>query len=163
MELLLRRLVVPHDAGSSLLPGVLKEPYQAEIQHVVPGDDQQVVIQAQRVDGELDVAHGPEPGLVRGGPVVQDGDLFRFLRFARNDRRSPVFEDRGELVVGDDHVLVDQAGAVYVVDEPVQDGLLPYFQEGFREVLGEGVEPRGVAGGEDQAFHKFNPSALSQI
>ena len=157
--------------GRSLLLRILQETHQAEIQQVVPRHHQQVVVQAQRVDGELDVPHGAEARLVRGGSVVQDGDRCPIRSGMTTDvipgltgnLFRPVLEDRGELVVGDDDVLVDEAGPVDVVDEPVQDGLLPYLQEGLGEVFGKRVKPRGVARGEDQAFHKFNPSALSQI
>ena len=136
--------------------------HQAEIQQVVPRHHQQVVVQAQRVDGELDVPHGAKARLVRGGSVVQDGDTGSRVKPGMRGR-GPVLEDRGELVVGDDDVLVDEAGPVDVVDEPVQDGLLPYLQEGLGEVFGKRVKPRGIARGENQAFHRFNPSALSQI
>ena len=151
-EFLLRRFEIPHDAGRPLLPGVPHELYETEIQEVVSGDDEEVVVQPERVDGELDVAHGTEAGVVGGGAVVQDGHACR----------RPVLEDGRELVVGNDDILIHEAGGIDVVDEPVQDGFVPDFQEGFGEVFGEGVEPRGVAGGEDEAFHRLKPSAESQ-
>ena len=60
----------------------------------------------------------------------------------------------GELVVGDDNVFVNESGAVDVVDEPVEYCLIAHFEERFGEVLGEWIEPRGIAGGKDEAFHE---------
>ena len=48
---------------------------KAEIQDVVPGDHQHLVIDAEALHRELDVLHGSETGLVRGSAVVDDGEL----------------------------------------------------------------------------------------
>ena len=153
-ELLDRGLVVAHDAGRALRAGVVDKAHEAEIQQVVAGDDQEVVVQAQAVDGELDVADGAEAGFVGGGAVVEDGDTFTFCPFLKDPR---------ELMIGNHHVFIHHAGLVDVVDQPVQDGLVPHLQEGFREVFRQGVQPRGIAGGEDQTFHTLSPSALSHM
>ena len=125
VKLLFRGLKVPHNAGRTFITGILNKPYQAEIQQVISCDHEQVVIKAQFVDSELDVAHGAEARLVRRRAVVEDGDALPGSR--------PFLEDMRELVVGNDDVAIDTAGGVDVVDEPVQDGLVPYLQEGFGE------------------------------
>lgn len=62
---------------------------------------------------------------------------------------SPLLKDAGELAVGDDDVFGDFGDGVDVVEQAAEDGVVPDFQEGFREVLGQGVEPGGITGGQD--------------
>ena len=145
----LLRLVIAHDAGRPLGPRIANETAEAEIQDIVPGDDQEVVVQGQRIDGILDVAHGPQAGLVGRSTVIHD----------RHAGRRPLFENRREFVVGDDHETIHEAGTADVVDQPVQDGLVPYLEQGFGKILCQRIKPRGIAGGKDQAFHRLTPSA----
>lgn len=121
-----------HDAGGLFLVGVVDEALQAEVQQVVAGDDEHVVVEVELFDGELYVADGSESCFVGGCAVVHDG---YFLWFCV----CPVLEVTGELVVGDDDVFVDESGFVYVVDEPVEDCFVAYCEEWFGLVFGEGV------------------------
>ena len=57
-------------------------------------------------------------------------------------------------MVGDDDVLIDTAAGGDVIDQPVEDGLVAYLQQGLREVFRERIESRGVAGGENEALHR---------
>ena len=56
-----------------------------------------------------------------------------------------------------DEVAVNLRDGVDVVEQAAEDGVVPDFQEGFREVLGQGVKPGGVAGGQDDGFHSRCP------
>ena len=68
------RLEIAQGAGGILPAGVIEEADQGEIQQVIPGDDEQIVIQVERVDGELDIANGAEAGFVGFGAVIHDSD-----------------------------------------------------------------------------------------
>ena len=59
-----------------------------------------------------------------------------------------------ELVVGDNHILPNPFDAIYIRDEPVKDGPSLYIQEGLGKVLGQGMEPGCIAGGQDEADHE---------
>lgn len=154
-EALLGLLVVAHDAGGGFPAGVAHEVDQTERQQVVAGNDQEVVVELTLVDGKLDVAHRTETGLVGRGAVVEHGDGLRTLG-------GPLLEDGCKLMVGDDDVLVNELALVDIVDEPIEDGLPAYLQQGLGEVLGKGIEAGGIASREDEAFHILTPSALSQ-
>jgi len=65
----------------------------------------------------------------------------------------PLLEMGGELMVGDDDVLIDETAGGDVIDQPVEDGLITDLQQWLREVLGEWVEAGGVACGEDESGH----------
>ena len=154
-ESLLGLLVVAHDAGGGFPAGVAHEVDQTEREQIVAGNDQEVVVELTLVDGKLDVAHGTETGLVGRGAVVEHGDQLRTLG-------GPLLEDGCKLMVGDDDVLVNELALFDIVDEPIEDGLPAYLQQGLGEVLGKGIEAGGIASREDEAFHILTPSALSQ-
>ena len=59
----------------------------------------------------------------------------------------PVAEYLGKLVVAYYYVFVYQTGLGHVIYEPVKDGFAGHLKQGLGEVLGQGVEPGGVAGG----------------
>ena len=158
-ELLFIRLPVAHRAGGLLLARVAEEGSEGEVEDVVPREDQQVVVELLPLDGVLHVPDGAEAGFVGLGPVVHDGDGEAVVL-------GPGGKVRGEAVVRDDEVFVDGVRGREVVEEPVQDRFAPDVQEGLREVLGQGIEPGGVARGEDEALHTLPlipaPSALWQ-
>ena len=89
---------------------------------------------------------GAQAGLVGRCAVVHDGDPLRL-------RPGPGLKVVGKLVVRDDYVFVHQASAVDIIDEPVEDGLVAHREQGLGEVLGQRVEPRGIACGKDETFH----------
>ena len=135
-----------HDARGMLLVGIADELLQAEVEQIVTGNDEHVIIEAELVDGELYVANGSEAGLVGRGAVIHNSHPLRL-------RSSPVLEVMGELVVGDDDIFIHQTSAVDVVDEPVEDGLVAHFEERLREILGERVEAGSIARCKNEAFH----------
>lgn len=135
-----------HYAAGTLLVCIAHEVLQAEVEHVVAGDDEHVAREAEAIHGKPNVAHGAEAGLVGRSAVIDHGD---FLAFAG----SPLLEVAGKLVVADYDVFVDKAGAVDVVDEPVQDGLVLHLEEGLGEVFGQGIEPGGIACRKNKTLH----------
>lgn len=132
MEALVVGLVVAHDAGRTFCIRVSDEVGEAEVEDVVAGDDEELVVDALLVDGVLDVAHGAEAGLVGAGAVIDDGD-------ALGAGLGPFGEVLRKLVVGDDDVLVDLARLRDVVEEPVEDRLVRDLEEWLGEILRKGV------------------------
>ena len=102
----------------------------------------------QLLDGKEDVFDCAQAGLVRGGTIVEDGNLVGALR-------SPVFEDMGELMVADDDIFVYLAGLGHIVDEPVKYRLACYLQKGLGEVLGQRIESGGISCCQYQTLHIF--------
>ena len=135
-----------HHARGLLPVCIAHEVLQAEVEHVVAGDDEHVAREAEAVHGKPDVAHGAEAGLVGRSSVIDHGDLLAFAG-------GPLLEVAGKLVVADYDVFVDKAGAVDVVDEPVQDGLVLHLEEGLGEVFGQGIEPGGIACRKNKTLH----------
>lgn len=135
-----------HHARGPLLVCITHKVLQTEVEHIVAGDDEHVASEAEAVHGKPDVAHGAEAGLVGRRAVIDHGD---FLAFAGG----PLLEVAGKLVVADYDVFVDKAGAVDVVDEPVQDGLVLHLEEGLGEVFGQGIEPGGIACRKNKTLH----------
>lgn len=142
-------LVVAHDHRCAFLFEGFHEAAEAEIEDIVGCDDQQVFVEAVGVDGQDQVADGAEAGFVGESVVGQHFHIVSIL--------CPIFKDAGELAIGDDDVFGDFGDGVDVVEQAAEDGVVPDFQEGFREVLGQGVEPGGVAGGQDDGFHSRCP------
>ena len=56
-------------------------------------------------------------------------------------------------MVGDDDVLIHLRDGVNVVQHTPQNGALPYFEEGFGEVLGKFPQAGSVAGCYYYVFH----------
>lgn len=146
VKALLAGLMKAHHAAGTLGVCIAHEVLQTEVEHIVAGDDEHVAREAEAVHGKPDVAHGAEAGLVGRRAVIDHGD---FLTFAGG----PLLEVAGKLVVADYDVFVDKAGAVDVVDEPVQDGLVLHLEEGLGEVFGQGIEPRGIACRKNKTLH----------
>ena len=103
-----------------------------EIQHIVAGDHQQVIVQPQLVNGKLHVTHSTKPGLIAAGSIVHHLNILLL-------GGCPVLKMMGKLVVANDHIGIHQAGGVDVVYQPVQDGLLSHFQQRFGKVLRQGI------------------------
>lgn len=146
VEAFLAGLLEAHHAAGTLGVSIAHEVLQTEVEHVVAGDDEHVAREAEAVHGKPDVAHGAEAGLVGRRAVIDHGDLLAFAC-------RPLLEVAGKLVVADYDIFVDKAGAVDVVDEPVQDGLVLHLEEGLGEVFGQGIEPRGIACRKNKTLH----------
>lgn len=146
VEAFLIRFFEAHYAAGTLLVCIAHEVLQTEVEHVVAGDHEHVACKAEAVHGKADVAHGAEAGLVGRRAVIDHGDLLAFAG-------GPLLEVAGKLVVADYDVFVDKAGAVDVVDEPVQDGLVLHLEEGLGEVFGQGIEPGGIACRKNKTLH----------
>ena len=146
VEAFLAGFLEAHHARGLLLVCIAHEVLQAEVEHVVASDDEHVAREAEAVHGKPNVAHGAEAGLVGRRAVIDHRD---FLAFACR----PLLEVAGKLVVADYDVFVDKAGAVDVVDEPVQAGLVLHLEEGLGEVFGQGIEPRGIACRKNKTLH----------
>lgn len=135
-----------HHAAGTLGVGIAHEVLQTEVEHVVAGYHEHVAREAEAIHGKADVAHGAEAGLVGRRAVIDHGDLLAFAG-------GPLLEVAGKLVIADYDVFVDKAGAVDVVDEPVQDGLVLHLEEGLGEVFGQGIEPGGIACRKNKTRH----------
>ena len=147
--------MIAHHTGGVLLPLVGDESTKAEIQQVVPRDDQKILHKAQTLNGKLDVPHRAQTRLVALGAVIQDGNR-------KIVPVGPATEMMHKAVVRDHHIFIHDTGPVDVLQQPVQNGLVPYLQQGLRKVLGQGIESCGVSRRQNQTFHARTPSALSQ-
>ena len=146
VEAFLIRFFKAHHARGLLPVCIAHEVLQAEVEHIVAGDDEHVARETEAVHGKPDVAHGAEAGLVGRRAVIDHCDFLAFTG-------GPLLEMAGKLVVADYDVFVDKAGSVDVVDEPVQDGLVLHLEEGFGEVFGQGIEPGGIACRKNKTLH----------
>lgn len=155
LEFVYLGLVVAHNhRGAFFLEG-FHEAAEAEVEDIVGCDNQQVFVEAVGVDGQDQVADGAKAGFVGESVVGQDFHTASIL--------CPLLKDAGELAVGNDDVFGDFGDGVDVIEQAAEDGVVPDFQEGFREVLGQGVEPGGVAGGQDDGFHSTNRAPSSDL
>ena len=148
LQLLYRGLFVAHDARGLLLAGKIDELLEGEEEQVVGSYHEQIIVQAQLLHGVEQVADGTQTRFVGLSTIIDDGNGFGVVLFLL-----PVFEDGGELMIGDDDMLIDLRDAVYVVEHPSEDGALSYFQQWFREVLCQFPQPRGVSCCYHNTFH----------
>lgn len=162
-------LVVAHNHRGAFLFEGFHEAAEAEVEDIVGCDHQQVFVEVVGIDGQDQVADGAEAGFVGEGLVGQDLHRKRCpvgpgmtIGWPCTASR-PLLKDAGELAVGNDDVFGDFWDGVDVVEQAAEDGVVPDFQEGFREVLGQGVEPGGVAGGQDDGFHSTNLAPSSDL
>jgi len=139
LELLDGGLLVAHDAGGLFLLGESHELGKAEEEEVVGGDHQQVVIDMELIHCEKEVTDGAKTGVVGLCAIINDGDGFPRGGTARHGKTliSPLLEDVGELVVGDDDVLINLGDRVDIIEHATQDGVGTYLEQGLGEVLGE--------------------------
>ena len=141
-------LVVAHDAGGGFLAGEVDEVAEGEEQEVIGCDNEEIIVNGELVEGEEEIADSTEAGFVGGGAIVDDGDGFRVVLFG-----SPLVEDGGELVVGNDDVLGDVGDGVDVIEHASEDGVVANLQEGLGEVSGEFAQARGIACGYNDCLH----------
>ena len=150
-ELLFLWFIIAHYTGCFLLLGISHKFGKREIQHIVTGDHQQVIVQPQLVNGKLHVTHSTKPGLIAAGSIVHHLNIL--LLSSR-----PVFKMMGILVIADDHISIHQTSGVNVIHQPVQYGLIPYLQQGFGKVFGQWIQAGCVSRGQNQALHISPPS-----
>ena len=146
-----------HNATSAFLQGEVHELLKGEEQEVIGSDYKEIMVWALAlamamagnvIDGKKEVAHGTQAGVVGLGTIVYNGDGLGIGLL-----RGPFAEDGGELVVGDEDVLIDLGDAVDVIEHAAQDGALADLQQGLGEVLGEFAQTGGVTGGYDDILH----------
>ncbi len=138
-----------HDAGGLFLCKEGDKTTKGEVQQVVTCQDEQVLVDFLLFYGEEDVLDRTEPVGVVGGAVIEDDHGM--------GERAALFPSSKvimELVVGDNHILLDPFDAIDIREEPVKDGPSLYIQEGLGKVLGQGIEPGCIAGSEDEADHE---------
>ncbi len=138
-----------HDAGGLLLCKERDKTTKGEVQQVVTCQDEQVLIDFLLFYGDEDVLHRTEPVGVVGRSVIEDDD-----RMGKGAALFPSSEVIIELVVGDNHILLDPFDAIDIREEPVKDGPSLYVQEGLGKVLSQGIEPGCIAGSQDEADHE---------
>src|SRR5262249_20056333 len=142
----LTRLDVAHGnrARAAFVPPEAHVPGKAELEEVVTGDHEQMVVEPGRVHHELHVADGAEAIVVRGRAVVVD-------RQVAAGRPLP---KRGRLArVRDDVDLVDVLDGGDGVHDAVDDRTSTYRQELLGPRFGEWAEPGRIAGREDDRLH----------
>ena len=140
------RLKVAHDAGCSLIFGVSHKFCQREVQHIITGDDQHIVIKPQLFNGILHIAYSTQTGVIAAGSIINDNNILRLLC-------CPFFKVMGKLVVADDHIGVHQSSRVDVVNQPVQNGFLPHLQQRLRKIFSQRIQPGCIARCQNQTFH----------
>ena len=129
----------------------IAEAAQVAGEKIVASDHQQIVIDGFAFDDVLQIADGTEAVFVGAGAVVDDGAVeigLCFLVF-----REPVFKVAGKLFVGDDKCVVNASDGCAAGEDVFDHRLVADGQQGFGGVLGERVQPCGVAGGEDDSLH----------
>ena len=138
-----------HDAGGLLLCKEGDKTGEGEVKKVVTRQNEQVLVDFLLFDGEEDVLHRPEPVGVVGRAVIEDDD-----RMGKRAALFPSSEVIIELVVGDNHILLNPFDAINIREEPVKDGPSLYIQEGLGKVLGQRIKPGCIAGCKDEADHE---------
>ena len=129
------------------------EGFEGLAEEIVPGDDDDVVVELFAVEDEFEVTDGTEFVGVVGGSVIDDGEFDG--GFGGAVLVGPGLEVGGEAVVGDDDDAIDAGDGGEVVEDVIHHGFAGDGEEGFGLGEGEGMEPGGVAGGEDDDFHRW--------
>ena len=141
-------LVMTHDARCAFGFGKIHEALKREEKQVVSRHHEHIVLDASLLNGELQVAHGPESGLVGGGAIIDHGDGFGIMLLAR-----PVFEDLSETVVGHDDMFIDLRDGINVIQHTSKDGRLTDLEQWLGEVLCQLSKPCGIASSNYDCFH----------
>lgn len=141
-------LGVAHNAGGAFDTGKVDKAMEAEVEEVIAGGDEEIIIEAEGVNGKFDVGNGTEAVVVVRGAVVKDGN-----RVGEVLPGFPVVEVADEFVVADHYQLVNNRDFIYIVEKAVKNGFAADFQERFGGIEGEWVHPGGVAGCEYYALH----------
>ena len=113
-------LLMTHDATGLLGLGEIDKLLETEEEDVVGSNNQQgriaLIATVEIIDGEQQVADSTETGFVGFGTVVEDGDGLGVASILL-----PGLEVMGELMVGDDDVLVDVGNTVDIDEHTIED------------------------------------------
>lgn len=113
-------LLMTHDATGLLGLGEIDKLLETEEEDVVGSNNQQgriaLIATVEIIDGEQQVADSTETGFVGFGTVVEDGDGLGVAGILL-----PGLEVMGELMVGDDDVLVDVGNTVDIDEHTIED------------------------------------------
>lgn len=113
-------LLMTHDATGLLGLGEIDKLLETEEEDVVGSNDQQgriaLIATVEIIDGEQQVADSTETSFVGFGTVVKDGDGLSVASILH-----PGLEVMGELMVGDDDVLVDIRNTVDIDEHTIED------------------------------------------
>ena len=134
---------------------VIAEAPETLVEEVVTGHHNQVVIESLLLEHQVEIANGPElVGLVRRS-IVDHREAERVVG-GLPVRLGPLRKMPGELRVAHNEHLVDAPDGSQVVHDVIDHGFASDRQQ--RLGLGERqrIQPRGIAGGKNQNFHKFN-------
>ena len=113
-------LLMTHDATGLLGLGEIDKLLETEEEDVVGSNNQQgriaLIATVEIIDGEQQVADSTETGFVGFGTIVEDGDGLGVASILL-----PGLEVMGELMVGDDDVLVDVGNTVDIDEHTIED------------------------------------------
>ena len=113
-------LLMTHDATGLLGLGEIDKLLETEEEDVVGSHDKQgriaLIATVEIIDGEQQVADSTETGFVGFGTVIEDGDGLGVAGILL-----PGLEVMGELMVGDDDVLVDVRNTVDIDEHTIED------------------------------------------
>ena len=113
-------LLMTHDATGLLGLGEIDKLLETEEEDVVGSNNQQgriaLIATVEIIDGEQQVADSTETSFVGFGTVVEDGDGLSVASILL-----PGLEVMGELMVGDDDVLVDVGNTVDIDEHTIED------------------------------------------
>ena len=113
-------LLMTHDAASLLGLGKIDKLLETEKEDVVGSYDKHggitLVATVEIIDGQQQVADSTETGFVSFGTIVEDSD-----RLGVASILLPSLEVMGELMVGDDDVLVDVGNLVDIDEHTVEN------------------------------------------
>ena len=139
------------DATGLLLVEIVDETFQAELQDVVTGKHQQVVVQPKAVDGKEDVLHRAKAILVLGRSVIKDRHLPPQRMFP-----APLLEKRQEHMVADNDIPVDARDGFQVIQQPGEHRFPLHLQQRLGKPLGQGIQTCGIACGKHQSNHRHS-------
>ena len=113
-------LLMTHDATGLLGLGEIDKLLETEEEDVVGSNNQQgriaLIATVEIIDGEQQVADSPETGFVGFGTIVEDGDGLGVASILL-----PGLEVVGELMVGDDNMLIDVGNTVDIDEHTIED------------------------------------------
>ena len=147
LQFLDRRLFMTHDTTRLFLLRKVHELLEREEQQVIRSHHQHIIVYLQFLHCKQQVANSPQSGLVRLCPVIHDCDFFtlgpgpgiKFLISGPGPRVKfcPVFEDRGELMIGNNDMLIDIRDGIDIIKHSPENRILAYLQQRFGEILRE--------------------------
>ena len=128
-----------HDTTRPLLSSKVHKRLEREEQQVIRCHDQHIIIDLELLHGEQQVAHSPQPRLIRLRPIIHDGDRLRVVLL-----RSPRLKNPRKLMVRNDDMLINLRNPVDIIQHPPEDGIVPDLQQRLREVLRQLPQPRRI-------------------